>query len=45
MKSHLEMKVQQNNHLSITRLKERILDVVVQDIYLVAPYRRVPKSI
>jgi hypothetical protein len=29
MKSHLEMKMQQDNHLSITWLKERILDVVV----------------
>jgi hypothetical protein len=38
MKSHLEMKMQQDNHFSITRLKERILDVVVQDIYFVAPY-------
>lgn len=32
----LEVKVEQNDHLSVTRLEEGILDVVVQNVHLVS---------
>lgn len=33
---YLEVKVQDDDHLSVARLKQSVLDVVVQDIHLVS---------
>lgn len=32
----LEVKVEQNDHLSVTRLEEGVLDVVVENVHLVS---------
>ena len=37
------MEVEQNNHLSVTRLEERMVNVVVQYVHFVAPHGREPE--
>ena len=37
------MEVEQNNHLSVTRLEERMVNVVVQYVNFVAPHGREPE--
>lgn len=41
----LQMEMEQNDQLVITRLKERMLDVVVQNVHLVPPHGGVPEAI
>lgn len=36
MATDLEVKVEQNDHLSVTRLEEGVLDIVVQNVHLVS---------
>jgi hypothetical protein len=39
------MEVKENDHFSIARLEECVLDVVVQNIHLVTAYRGVTEAI
>ena len=45
MEPHLEVKVQQNNHLPFGGLEEGMLHVVEEDVHTVALQRRVAQTI
>ena len=45
MEPHLEVKVQQNNHLPFGGLEEGMLHVVEEDVHTVALQRRVAQTV
>ena len=42
---YLEVKMQEDDHLPVAGLEERVLDVVVEDVDLVPPDGRVPEAV
>ncbi len=41
---HLQVEMQKDDHLIVTGLKERMLDVIVKHVDLIASLRRVSKA-